>query len=138
MPIYAISTNADLTYAIFHHNTRHKWVLQTYLYAMEKPRRLNCGFLKKWFHYECTSCQLNISSHQNLFGLLVTSVTIKRRHICYCMQKQMCLRFIVTDDMFDNQVVRCIATMYNFYSNLILKLCQCIAMVNIWNKMAYF
>ena len=27
----------------------------------------------------------------------ITSVTIKRRHICYCIQKQMCLRFIVTD-----------------------------------------
>ena len=29
---------------------------------------LKCGFLKKSFHYECISCQLNISSHQNLVG----------------------------------------------------------------------
>ena len=26
---------------------------------------LKYGFLKKLFHYQCTSCQLNISSHQN-------------------------------------------------------------------------
>ena len=26
---------------------------------------LKGGFLKEWFHYICTSCQLNMSSHQN-------------------------------------------------------------------------
>ena len=32
---------------------------------------LEYGFLKKLLNYECTSCQLTISSHQNMVGYLL-------------------------------------------------------------------
>ena len=32
---------------------------------------LKYGFLKKLLHYKCTSCQLTISSHQNIVGYLL-------------------------------------------------------------------
>ena len=32
---------------------------------------LKYGFFKKLHHYECTSCQLTISSHQNMVGYLL-------------------------------------------------------------------
>ena len=38
-------------------------------------RRLKYGFVKKLLHYECTSCQLTISSHQNMEGYLLTAPT---------------------------------------------------------------
>ena len=36
----------------------------------ETRRSCQSGFLKKSFDYECTSCQLKISSHQNLMGAM--------------------------------------------------------------------
>ena len=35
------------------------------------PRKKN-GFFKKLLQYKCTSCQLTISSHQNMVGYLLT------------------------------------------------------------------
>ena len=40
---------------------------------------LKCGFFKKLLHYECTSCQLNISSHQNLVGA-VSKPNLHKNH----------------------------------------------------------
>ena len=34
-------------------------------------RHLKYGFVKKLLHNECTSCQLTISSHQNMEGYLL-------------------------------------------------------------------
>ena len=50
----------------------------------EKKIALKYRFFKNLFHYECASCQLTISSHQNQNGETYNAL----RHIIYC--KKIC------------------------------------------------
>ena len=50
---------------------------------------LKYGFLKKLLQYECTSCQLNISSHQNqnggIYNTLQHVIYYERHAVIYCV-----------------------------------------------------